>query len=285
METQLTLALRRILQNPGNLVRPEIVFEVSCAYGFAPGRATELAIALEYFHTSSLLFDDLPAMDDAIERRGIRCIHVDFGEATAMLAALALINRAYALSWQAVSDCDASTRSSGLAYLERFLGIGGLLNGQSMDLHYAELPHDLRSTEAVAIGKTVGLIRLTLVLPALLGGAPPQELQLLDRIAFFWGLSYQIVDDLKDVLQTSSESGKTASRDLSLNRPNIALVLGVEAATQRLMRMIQIGDRLAQRLIAVRPAMQFLTALRANLADEAMAMGQPALASAGGGRR
>ncbi len=285
MEPKLKAALEQVLNTPGNLIRPEIVLAVANAYGMAPGRATDLALALEFFHTSSLLFDDLPAMDDATERRGVPCVHVHFDEATAMLAALALINRAYALSWSALSACSATTREAGSAYLERYLGIHGLLNGQSRDLHYADLPHDLKSTEAVAIGKTVALIRLTLVLPALIADAPTAELQLLDRIALFWGLSYQIVDDLKDVLQTSSVTGKTAARDLSLNRPNIALVLGVERATGRLARMIRIGDKLANRLIALRPAMNFLTSLRADLGEQAAAMAEPALTGAGGGRR
>ena len=88
------------------------------------------------------------------------------------------------------------------------------------------------------MGKTVSLIRLTLVLPGILGGAAPDELQLLDRIAVCWGLTYQIVDDLKDVLHTSAESGKTHSRDVSLGRPNIALAIGIPAAVQRLSRLI-----------------------------------------------
>ncbi len=129
----------------------------------------------------------------------------------------------------------------------------------------------------------MSLIRLTLVLPALLGGASEAELQLLERIALFWGLSYQIVDDLKDVLQSSSESGKTPSRDLSLGRPNIALVLGVRGAAERLQRLIGLGDRMLGRLIVLRPGVRFLGNLREELGEEARQLTESVCASAVGG--
>ena len=103
-------ALRHVLQNPGSMVRPRMVLRVASAYNLAPDAAHAVATALEYFHTASLIFDDLPCMDNAIERRGAPCVHVEFGQATAILSALALINRAYALMWQAVGHCPFEAR-------------------------------------------------------------------------------------------------------------------------------------------------------------------------------
>lgn len=134
-------------------------------------------------------------------------------------------------------------------------------------------------------GKTVSLIRLTLVLPALLGAASEQELQLLERIALFWGLSYQIVDDFKDILQDSSVSGKTASRDLTLGRPNLALTLGVDRAAGRLQRLIGLGDHTLARLVVLRPAVAFLSDLRAELSEEAAQLTREISAPAVGGAR
>ena len=285
LEPHLQEALGRVLQNPGSMIRPEIVWEVALAYGLPEAPAIDVAIALEYFHTASLLFDDLPAMDDALERRGRRCVHVEFGDAGAILAALALVNRAYALTWRAAATVTTDRQRQVLEYVECHLGVHGLLNGQSMDLHYASLPHDQRTTERTAIGKTVSLIRLTLVLPAMLGGAPREELHLLERIALFWGLSYQILDDMKDVLQNSDESGKTPSRDLALGRPNLALTLGIEPAAERLQRMIGLGDRTLDRLVASRPGVAFLRTLRFELGDEAAQLTQSVCAPAFGGGR
>jgi len=279
LEPNLREALDRVLAHPGSLIRPEIVHAIATGYGIGEPAATNLAIALEYFHTASLLFDDLPCMDDAAERRGIPCTHVKFGDAGAILTALALINRAYALTWRAAAAVPVERQQRALEFVERYLGVGGLLNGQSTDLHYASLPHDRGTTESIAMGKTVSLIRLTLVLPALLGGASELELRLLDRIAVFWGLSYQIVDDLRDVLQTARESGKTPARDASLGRPNLALAAGVPEAEKRLRRLIGLGDRMFRQLTLLRPQFGFLAEFRAELAVEASQMTQPARAA------
>jgi Polyprenyl synthetase len=78
LEPHLKEALRRVSQNPGGLRRPEIATEAALVYEVPQAIATDVAIALEYFHTASLLFDDLPAMGDAVERRGIPCVHLSF---------------------------------------------------------------------------------------------------------------------------------------------------------------------------------------------------------------
>lgn len=261
-------ALRHVLDNPGSLVRPRLVFQMAAAYGLNPAHAQELAVALEYFHTASLLFDDLPCMDNALERRGVPCTHLVYGEEGAILTALALVNRAYALTWRAVGGCPQARQERALAFIEHCLGVGGLLNGQSFDLHYSTLPRTLETTERIARGKTVSLIRLTLVLPAMLGGASARDLQQIERISIFWGLGYQIVDDLKDVLQNQLQSGKTPARDAVLGRPNIAAVIGVTGAVRRLTRFIDLGDRALRRLIVSRPELDFLERLRGELQQE-----------------
>ena len=268
LDPHLEEALRHVLDNPGSLVRPRMVFQVATAYGLDAAPARELAIALEYFHTASLIFDDLPCMDNASKRRGVPCVHLAFGEAGAILAALALINRAYALIWRAVLAASPHVQSGALIYIEQCLGLEGLLNGQSLDLHYATLPHIRETTEQVARGKTVSLIRLTLVLPAMLAGASAREIQLLERIALYWGLSYQMVDDLKDVLESAGEAGKTVARDLLLNRPNVASAMGVPGAVARLTRFIHLGDRTLYRLLQSRSGLSFLERLRSDLEEE-----------------
>jgi geranylgeranyl diphosphate synthase, type II len=268
LDPHLEEALLHVLDAPGSLVRPRIVLQMALAFGIARVHAKDLAIALEYFHTASLVFDDLPSMDNGVQRRGSPCVHVAYGEAGAILAALALINRAYALSWRAVSECPPDRRSQALTYLEERLGVHGLLDGQSRDLHYATLPHDQQTNRQIAYGKTVSLIRLTLVLPAMLGGASLREIQLLERLSTYWGLSYQIADDLKDLLRSDAESGKTGSRDVLLDRPNTALALGIPAAVDLLNRLIRIGDRTLDRLLISRPSVSFLSRLRRDLQEE-----------------
>jgi geranylgeranyl pyrophosphate synthase len=119
----------------------------------------------------------------------------------------------------------------------------------------------------------------------MLGDASENELQLLERIALFWGLSYQIVDDLKDVLQSSRESGKTPLRDFVLGRPNLALTLGIGQAAERLQRLIGLGDRTLDRLVAMRPGVAFLRNLRGELGEEAAKLTEAVFAPAVGGGR
>jgi geranylgeranyl pyrophosphate synthase len=268
LDPQFEEALRHVLDNPGSLIRPRMVLLVAAAYGMEAAAARDLAIALEYFHTASLIFDDLPCMDNAIERRGVPCVHFEFGEAAAILTALALINRAYALSWRAISAAPRECQSRAMAYIELLLGVSGLLNGQSLDLHYATLPHDRETTERIARGKTVSLIRLTLVLPAMLGNAAERELQLLERIALYWGMAYQMVDDLKDVLDSQAKAGKTVARDLLLDRPNSASAMGIPGAVKRLTRFIELGDSTLARLLQARLGLSFLGNLRSSLEAE-----------------
>ena len=282
VDPNLEEALRHVLDHPGSLLRPQLVAQLGAAFGLETSRARNLAIGLEYFHSASLLFDDLPCMDNALERRGVPCAHLVYGESGAILAALGLINRAYALTWRAVQGNGKRNQAQALSYVERCLGVEGLLNGQSMDLRFSRLPHTRETTEKIARGKTVSLIRLTLVLPAMLGNASKRELQLLERIAVRWGLAYQVLDDLKDLLQSATATGKTAGRDMALDRPNTASVLGTPAAIERVERLIRAGARALVQLRTRRRGLDFLDALQQKLASELARLTEAASQTAAG---
>lgn len=279
-ESHLRGALEHTLRHPGSMVRAYLVYDLAGAYGLAEDRSKKLAVAVEYFHTASLLFDDLPCMDDANRRRGEPCVHRSHGEAAAVLAALGLVNRAYALLWSGLAGSTPEQQSAAGDYVEKCLGIEGVLNGQSQDLHYASRTGNRPSPQQIATGKTVSLIQLSLVLPALLGGAEPAEIKLLERLAAFWGLSYQALDDLKDVFYQSAQTGKTAARDASLNRPNLALAIGAPNALRRLERLMGLGDCTLDRLLKRLPSLVFLTELRGRFREElaAIQISKPALA-------
>ena len=134
-EPHLRGALEQTLRHPGNLVRAQLVYDMARGYDLPDDRATKLAVAIEYFHTASLVFDDLPCMDDATQRRGQPCIHRSHGEAAAVLAALGLVNRAYALLWNGLAGSTPAQQTAAGDYVEKCLGIAGVLNGQSQDLH------------------------------------------------------------------------------------------------------------------------------------------------------
>jgi geranylgeranyl pyrophosphate synthase len=279
-EPHLAGALYDTLGHPGSMVRAELAFRTACSFGMSAERAENLAIAVEFFHTASLLFDDLPAMDDAQLRRGMPCAHHVYGESATILAALALINRAYSLMWRSVCGLPPETQVAALTYLERHLGIAGLLNGQSEDLHYSRFSASAREPQFIAMGKTVSLIRLALVLPAIAAGARPREIQLLDRLAIFWGLSYQTLDDLKDVLYTDDVHGKTAARDAVLDRPNLALTIGIPESFERIDRLMNFAGRTIARLSEGRTRLAFLGEVRVQFDKEIANLSEASLTRA-----
>ena len=270
-EPQLLGALCQVLQLPGSLMLAQLVYDTACAYKLEDGQAQDMAIAIEYFHSASLLFYDLPCMDNAEERRGALRVHQVYGEAAAILAALALANRAYALLWHALAGFPLERQSAALKYLEKWLGIEGLLNGQSLDLHYANVSQSKFSSQQVALSKTVSLIRVSLLLPALATGAPATELRMFERLAIFWGLSYQMLDELKDVYQKPNQTGETVDREAGLHRPKVGLDIGAAQSLLRIERLMHLGNNVAERLVQRVPALSFLQELCRRFREEVAA--------------
>jgi len=263
----LAAALRHTLAAPGSLIRMRVAFPMAQAFGVPARAALHAATAIEYFHTASLLLDDLPCMDDASERRGAPCVHRVYGDHEAILAALALINRAYALAWKAMAEAEPESAATSADYLEQMLGLSGVLSGQSRDLNPSPYPGMGQATQ-VARQKTVALIRLALVWPARMGGASQDVLTRLERLAQAWGLAYQAADDLKDLLQSDEASGKTAARDALLHRPNLAIELGIGPAFARLERLLAHGDKVFAHLCRHIPELAFLEQLRSGFHHE-----------------
>lgn len=267
-ENNLGAAMRHALTHGGSMLRARLCYRIARAFHLPDKCATDLSISVELFHTASLLFDDLPCMDNAEERRGAPCVHKLFGDGTAILAALGLINKAYALLWGALHEAPADLRKRCAEFVERNLGIDGILNGQSYDLQFRSAGPGAASIMRVAVGKTVSLIRLALVLPAMLGGASKVELATLNKLSVFWGLAYQITDDLKDVLKSSAEARKTTHRDAMLGRPNIAIAEGPVRTSQILSRLIYLGATTLERAPGTTQLLEILKEYQRRAASE-----------------
>jgi geranylgeranyl pyrophosphate synthase len=225
------------------MMRAVTCYLVGIEMGLSEGSARAVGCGIEYLHTASLVFDDLPAMDDARTRRGAACVHVVHGEAVAILAALALINRGYTLLWQALGRAETKRRELAGQWVDARLGPGGVIGGQAFDLRGWRGEQSAEEVSEVAARKTGELLRLTLALPAIIGRGSAREIQLLDRLALLRGLAYQAADDLKDVHEQEESHGKTGGRDQELGRPNMVAAEGMQATIQRFHRLQQMGDR------------------------------------------
>lgn len=265
-EPRLEAALRQGADHPGKLVRGRLVLAAARSRRLPRARALELACALEYFHTASLLVDDLPCMDDAALRRGQTCVHRRHGEATAILAALALINRAYALVGRALAGHPRAVRLRATALVDRALGLAGLVGGQAWDLAFARTDRAPVLVGRIAAAKTGALLDLAVRLPAALSRPRPGERRALAALCVYWGQLYQIADDLAD-LRGGTAPGKTTGRDRTLARPNLALALGPARAEARFHRLVrQATDALDALRARGGGRWDYLSALHASVA-------------------
>lgn len=262
-EPHLAAVLADTTGNPGRLVRPQLVYLGGVRHGLHPAEAEHLACAIEYYHAASLLLDDLPCMDNASLRRGRPCAHRVHGEASALLAALALINRANALAQRAFAAQPDAVRQRALAGLDGCLGPAGLVGGQARDLRFAESAHTAREVAAIALAKTGALLWLALCLPALPAAPGPAEWRGLKALSVYWGLAFQAADDLRDVTCATAQTGKTANRDSALRRPNLAHALGLAAARRRLARLLRLAAGALARLQGEGPRWDYLAAFHA----------------------
>lgn len=227
-----------VIGHPGSLARAQLAYGLGTRLGLRTEQALGLAVAVEYFHSASLIFDDMPSMDDARERRGRPCPHVVHGEAAATLGALALITRAYSLLWEAIEDAPAANRRAAAALVSECLGLAGVLDGQARDVHFRREGAHPEAVARVAVAKTVPLVRLAMVLPAVVAGEGAETVRRLESLASSWGLAYQILDDFKDSLMGVEETGKTGGRDAGLGRPNLPELAGPEEALGHLRRLL-----------------------------------------------
>ena len=210
------------LTSGGRRLRPLLVGMVAESLG--KNSVAGAAVAIECFHTASLIVDDLPCMDNALERRGKLPLYKIFGENTALLVSYALIASGYsALTTNAEvlsADSDRSLRLHwGVKAAAEYTGARGIVGGQFLDLypHSPMTPDFLRE---VAQKKSASLFALAFVLGWLFGGGDVDKIPWVEQAGCHFGLAFQIVDDLADQ-EKDAISPKTV---------NIAVVLGKQVA-------------------------------------------------------
>lgn len=199
-------ALEDALFPGGKRIRPLLTLLGAELVGGDRTRVLGAAAAVEFLHNSSLIFDDLPCMDDAATRRGRPALHRKYGEGVAILVAINLMNAAYGL---VVGNAVSYPEGGALACEELIecVGPNGMLGGQAIDLaaRAGALPESSEGLlEESRNRKTSALIRLSLRLGAILVGAPPERLVALSQFAELLGNAYQLIDDMLDVAEDAS---------------------------------------------------------------------------------
>lgn len=190
-------SMRHALLGPGKRVRALLAWQAGRDLRADDGAALDAGCAVEMLHAASLVFDDLPAMDDAALRRGQPATHVVHGQATAMLAAVSLIAQAFGLV-NGLGQLPAEARCAMVGVLAETVGSEGMAAGQLGDMTPLSCPADLRRLEQVGERKTGSLFVAAVELGALAGQADAAQRARLRRYAQHLGLAFQIADDLMD---------------------------------------------------------------------------------------
>jgi geranylgeranyl diphosphate synthase type II len=201
IETQFNEAIHYALFSGGKRLRPVLTLLGAELVGGKTDLIVPAACAVEFIHTSSLVFDDLPCMDNAPERRGKTSLHEKFGEGLAVLVAIGFLNAAYSLVF--VNHTGIPERAMAAhAEIVECVGASGMVGGQSVDLALATGAgannNQDYASESVRNLKTSALIRLALRTGAILAGANYFELAQLSRYTELLGDAYQLSDDLID---------------------------------------------------------------------------------------
>jgi farnesyl diphosphate synthase len=191
--------------------------------------ALRAACAVELIHAYSLVHDDMPCMDNDVLRRGKPTVHVQFGEAQAMLAGDAMQALAFEVLTPDQSVAPA-LQARLCSLLARAAGHAGMAGGQAIDLASIGKPLGEQALRDMHHRKTGALLQASVLMGAACGRTDAAAWDALAAYGDALGLAFQVVDDILDVTQASETLGKTAGKDLDNNKPTYVSVLGLDAA-------------------------------------------------------
>ncbi|HEY9190654.1 MAG TPA: polyprenyl synthetase family protein [Sulfurovum sp.] len=250
-------ALGVMLTAGGKRFRPMLLLSIVDAY--APmlyNSSLPVALALEMFHTYSLIHDDLPAMDDADLRRGHQTLHKRFDEVTAILAGDALNTEAFYLIAKAPLRADVKVKL--IELLSRDGGSRGMVLGQAIDCYFENKPLALEQVKTLHKNKTAKLIAASLQMGAVIVGLEKSVQESLYDFGIDLGLLFQIQDDIIDETQSEEEAGKPTGNDSDKN--SFVNLLGLEQTVKEadtlakdLQRRFEVFDKKLQ--TALQPLM------------------------------
>ena len=225
--TTIHRAMRYSLLSGGKRLRPLLCCAASEACGGTTRAALPAACAVEMIHAYSLIHDDLPCMDDDDLRRGKPTSHIVFGEGMAVLAGDALLTEAFAVLAK-IKPRSRYTAADLVTELARAAGSRGLIAGQVADLEAEGRKPSEPALYFIHAAKTGMLLRASLKLGAMCGGATKAQLAALDRFGFALGLAFQIQDDILDATQSAKKLGKTAGKDVAACKVTFPALFGLE---------------------------------------------------------
>jgi|TARA_A100001011_G_scaffold77112_1_gene79418 geranylgeranyl pyrophosphate synthase len=210
------------LEAPGKRVRPTLLYLVSDALSLELDHADAIAGALETIHTYSLVHDDLPCMDDDDLRRGQPSLHKKYNEATAVLAGDAMQSMALEMLLDNQHFTEKQNNLLAKMLLET-IGSKGMILGQALDIEYESREANESEILLMCELKTGVLIEFCFLAPLMIADATNEKWKRLGKIV---GISFQLIDDLLDLQETSENLGKKSQKDIIRNKKNYPISFG-----------------------------------------------------------
>jgi len=247
-------SMRYSLMAGGKRVRPMLCFAATELFGGSPEVAKPTAVALEMIHTMSLIHDDLPAMDNDDLRRGKPTNHVLYGDDVAILAGDAMLSESFAHVARETKGVPAERVVKVLNILGDSVGALGLAGGQVMDLKSeGQAGVTMETLTWIHTHKTAALLKAAVAGGAVLAGASDEEVAKCEEYALKIGLAFQVADDILDIEASSEELGKTAGKDLEVDKTTYPKLLGLERSKEVAQELVdeakaaiaEFGDRAA----------------------------------------
>ena len=231
---RLVSAMRHGSLDGGKRLRPLLVRQAAAIFNIPSAQALPAGLAVEMIHCYSLVHDDLPAMDNDDLRRGRPTVHKEYDDATAILAGDALLTHAFALLADPACHPDPAVRIALVTELAAGSGAGGMVGGQMRDIEGEAGSLSADEISTMQAMKTGALIRASVRMGAILGGADARALSVLTLYAELAGRAFQLADDILDVTATSEAMGKATGKDAALGKQTLVATLGLEGARARL---------------------------------------------------
>lgn len=239
----LTKSIQYSIQSGGKRIRPLFLLETLQAFGIPISEAHfKVAAAVELIHTSSLIHDDLPAMDNDDFRRGQLTNHKVYGEAQAILAGDALLLDPYLLLSSA--DLNASVIVALVAELAYASGSHGMVAGQVLDMDGEQHTLTVDQLKKIHALKTGRMLTFPFVAAGIIAEQDDEIIALLRQLGEAVGQAFQIRDDILDVTATFEEIGKTPGKDVVADKSTYVKLLGLDGAKQALTEYLHTASQM-----------------------------------------
>ena len=226
-------AMNYSLKAGGKRLRPILTLEACKIVGGDEKDAIPFAMAVEMIHTYSLIHDDLPALDNDDLRRGKPTNHKVFGESMAILAGDALLNYAFEIMLSnSINKENPQKYLRAINEVAKSTGIYGMIGGQVVDIKSENKVISKDKLDFIHLNKTAAIIIGCMRAGAIIGNACEEDLEKITKYSKNIGLSFQIVDDILDIVGDENKLGKKVGSDIENHKSTYPSLLGLEKSKE-----------------------------------------------------